>query len=136
MVSPNVVLVNFETSVNNAYFSCFMNNNRSKVTFPGMLTVMCVTSSNGSWDKHLNEQSFLIFSCFLYHSFSTSPTLVFMKSKNFPHFFFFYMFLHIKHTNTHQQINELSHVNIPVMLLPDHFRANSKIKVDYHLFNK
>ncbi|XP_063707045.1 phosphatidylinositol 5-phosphate 4-kinase type-2 alpha [Culicoides brevitarsis] len=33
-------------------------------------------------------------------------------------------------------INELSHVNIPVMLLPDHFRANSKIKVDYHLFNK
>lgn len=34
-------------------------------------------------------------------------------------------------------INELQHVsNIPVMLLPNHFRANSKIKVDYHLFNK
>lgn len=34
------------------------------------------------------------------------------------------------------QINELSHVNIPVMLLPDDFRAFSKIKVDNHLFNK
>lgn len=34
------------------------------------------------------------------------------------------------------QINELSHVNIPVMLLPDDFRAYSKIKVDNHLFNK
>uniref|UniRef100_T1GP07 1-phosphatidylinositol-5-phosphate 4-kinase n=1 Tax=Megaselia scalaris TaxID=36166 RepID=T1GP07_MEGSC len=33
-------------------------------------------------------------------------------------------------------INELSHVNIPVMLLPDDFRANTKIKVDNHLFNK
>ncbi|XP_070504573.1 phosphatidylinositol 5-phosphate 4-kinase type-2 alpha [Chironomus tepperi] len=33
-------------------------------------------------------------------------------------------------------INELSHVNIPGLLLPDHFRAHSKIKVDYHLFNK
>lgn len=34
------------------------------------------------------------------------------------------------------QINELSHVNIPVMLLPDDFRAYSKLKVDNHLFNK
>lgn len=34
------------------------------------------------------------------------------------------------------QINELSHINIPVMLLPDDFRASSKIKVDNHLFNK
>ncbi|XP_044741198.1 phosphatidylinositol 5-phosphate 4-kinase type-2 alpha isoform X2 [Chrysoperla carnea] len=33
-------------------------------------------------------------------------------------------------------INELSHVTIPVMLLPDDFRAYSKIKVDNHLFNK
>ncbi|CAB3359149.1 phosphatidylinositol 5-phosphate 4-kinase type-2 alpha isoform X2 [Cloeon dipterum] len=33
-------------------------------------------------------------------------------------------------------INELSHVNIPVMLLPDDFKAHSKLKVDYHLFNK
>ncbi|XP_063218948.1 phosphatidylinositol 5-phosphate 4-kinase type-2 alpha [Bacillus rossius redtenbacheri] len=33
-------------------------------------------------------------------------------------------------------INELSHVTIPVMLLPDDFRAYSKLKVDYHLFNK
>ncbi|XP_071454635.1 phosphatidylinositol 5-phosphate 4-kinase type-2 alpha [Hetaerina americana] len=33
-------------------------------------------------------------------------------------------------------INELSHVNIPVMLLPDDFRAYSKLKVDNHLFNK
>ncbi|KAF4521155.1 hypothetical protein B566_EDAN019226 [Ephemera danica] len=33
-------------------------------------------------------------------------------------------------------INELSHVNIPVMLLPDDFKAYSKLKVDYHLFNK
>lgn len=28
------------------------------------------------------------------------------------------------------------HVTIPVMLLPDDFRAYSKIKVDNHLFNK
>ncbi|XP_008194796.1 phosphatidylinositol 5-phosphate 4-kinase type-2 alpha [Tribolium castaneum] len=33
-------------------------------------------------------------------------------------------------------INELMHVTIPVMLLPDDFRAYSKIKVDNHLFNK
>ncbi|EEB19468.1 Phosphatidylinositol-4-phosphate 5-kinase type-2 alpha, putative [Pediculus humanus corporis] len=33
-------------------------------------------------------------------------------------------------------INELSHVTIPVMLLPDDFRAFSKLKVDNHLFNK
>jgi len=41
-------------------------------------------------------------------------------------FLFFYFF----------QINELSHVTIPVMLLPDDFRAFSKLKVDNHLFNK
>lgn len=34
------------------------------------------------------------------------------------------------------QINELMHVTIPVMLLPDDFRAYSKLKVDNHLFNK
>lgn len=33
-------------------------------------------------------------------------------------------------------INELMHVTIPVMLLPDDFRAYSKIKIDNHLFNK
>ncbi|XP_043530769.1 phosphatidylinositol 5-phosphate 4-kinase type-2 beta isoform X2 [Chiloscyllium plagiosum] len=33
-------------------------------------------------------------------------------------------------------INELSHVQIPVMLMPDDFKAYSKIKVDNHLFNK
>lgn len=33
-------------------------------------------------------------------------------------------------------INELSHVQIPVMLMPDDFKAYSKIKVDHHLFNK
>ncbi|XP_072105064.1 phosphatidylinositol 5-phosphate 4-kinase type-2 gamma-like [Mobula birostris] len=33
-------------------------------------------------------------------------------------------------------INELNHVPAPVMLLPDDFRANSKIKVNNHLFNK
>ncbi|ERE77616.1 phosphatidylinositol-5-phosphate 4-kinase type-2 alpha-like protein [Cricetulus griseus] len=35
-----------------------------------------------------------------------------------------------------KQINELSHVQIPVMLMPDDFKAYSKIKVDNHLFNK
>ncbi|XP_045566964.1 phosphatidylinositol 5-phosphate 4-kinase type-2 alpha isoform X1 [Salmo salar] len=33
-------------------------------------------------------------------------------------------------------INELSHVQIPIMLMPDDFKAYSKIKVDNHLFNK
>ncbi|XP_064410788.1 phosphatidylinositol 5-phosphate 4-kinase type-2 alpha [Latimeria chalumnae] len=33
-------------------------------------------------------------------------------------------------------INELSHVQIPVMLMPDDFKAYSKLKVDNHLFNK
>uniref|UniRef100_V9KBD6 Phosphatidylinositol 5-phosphate 4-kinase type-2 alpha n=1 Tax=Callorhinchus milii TaxID=7868 RepID=V9KBD6_CALMI len=33
-------------------------------------------------------------------------------------------------------INELSHVQIPVMLMPDDFKAYSKIKMDNHLFNK
>lgn len=33
-------------------------------------------------------------------------------------------------------INELTHVNIPVMLMPDDFKAFTKIKVDNHLFNK
>lgn len=34
------------------------------------------------------------------------------------------------------QINELSHIQIPIMLMPDDFKAYSKIKVDNHLFNK
>ncbi|RXN04101.1 phosphatidylinositol 5-phosphate 4-kinase type-2 alpha [Labeo rohita] len=34
------------------------------------------------------------------------------------------------------EINELSHVQIPIMLMPDDFKAYSKIKVDNHLFNK
>jgi 1-phosphatidylinositol-5-phosphate 4-kinase len=33
-------------------------------------------------------------------------------------------------------INELTHVNIPVMLMPDDFKAFTKVKVDNHLFNK
>uniref|UniRef100_A0A8C3QM28 1-phosphatidylinositol-5-phosphate 4-kinase n=2 Tax=Passeriformes TaxID=9126 RepID=A0A8C3QM28_9PASS len=33
-------------------------------------------------------------------------------------------------------INELSNVPVPVMLMPDDFKAYSKIKVDNHLFNK
>lgn len=33
-------------------------------------------------------------------------------------------------------INELAHINIPVMLMPDDFRAHSKVRVDNHLFNK
>ncbi|CAG7836574.1 unnamed protein product, partial [Allacma fusca] len=33
-------------------------------------------------------------------------------------------------------INDLSHVNIPVMLMPDDFRSYSKTRVDNHLFNK
>ncbi|CAM9598089.1 phosphatidylinositol 5-phosphate 4-kinase type-2 alpha-like isoform X4 [Lampetra fluviatilis] len=33
-------------------------------------------------------------------------------------------------------INELTHVPIPVMLLPDDFKAFTKIKVDNHLYNK
>ncbi|XP_053507108.1 phosphatidylinositol 5-phosphate 4-kinase type-2 alpha isoform X3 [Ictalurus furcatus] len=36
----------------------------------------------------------------------------------------------------HHSINNLSHIQIPVMLMPDDFKANSKIKVDNHLFNK
>uniref|UniRef100_A0A8C8RDV1 Phosphatidylinositol 5-phosphate 4-kinase type-2 gamma n=1 Tax=Pelusios castaneus TaxID=367368 RepID=A0A8C8RDV1_9SAUR len=34
------------------------------------------------------------------------------------------------------QISELSQVPLPVMLLPDDFKANSKIKVNNHLFNR
>ncbi|NP_001084254.1 phosphatidylinositol-5-phosphate 4-kinase, type II, beta L homeolog [Xenopus laevis] len=33
-------------------------------------------------------------------------------------------------------VNELSNVPVPVMLMPDDFKAYSKIKVDNHLFNK
>lgn len=33
-------------------------------------------------------------------------------------------------------ITELSHINIPVMLMPDAFKGFSKIKIDNHLFNK
>lgn len=33
-------------------------------------------------------------------------------------------------------INNLNHVNIPVMLMPDDFKAFSKVHVDYHKFNK
>ncbi|KAG3269121.1 phosphatidylinositol 5-phosphate 4-kinase type-2 beta isoform X3 [Ictidomys tridecemlineatus] len=35
-----------------------------------------------------------------------------------------------------EKINELSNVPVPVMLMPDDFKAYSKIKVDNHLFNK
>uniref|UniRef100_A0A8B9FRB3 Uncharacterized protein n=1 Tax=Amazona collaria TaxID=241587 RepID=A0A8B9FRB3_9PSIT len=33
-------------------------------------------------------------------------------------------------------VSELSHVPPPVMLLPDDFRASSKVKVNNHLFNR
>jgi len=33
-------------------------------------------------------------------------------------------------------INELNHISVPVMLMPDDFKAFSKIKIDNHLFNK
>uniref|UniRef100_A0A0M3HKX7 Phosphatidylinositol N-acetylglucosaminyltransferase subunit Q n=1 Tax=Ascaris lumbricoides TaxID=6252 RepID=A0A0M3HKX7_ASCLU len=33
-------------------------------------------------------------------------------------------------------IGELMHVPPPGLLMPDDFRASTKIKVDYHLFNK
>lgn len=33
-------------------------------------------------------------------------------------------------------VNELNHVNIPVMLMPDDFKAFTKVRVDNHLFNK
>ena len=34
------------------------------------------------------------------------------------------------------QIKELVHINIPVMLMPNDFKAYTKVKVDNHLFNK
>lgn len=33
-------------------------------------------------------------------------------------------------------INELTHVNTPVMLMPDDFKAFTKVKIDNHCFNK
>uniref|UniRef100_A0A3B4GV33 Phosphatidylinositol 5-phosphate 4-kinase type-2 gamma n=1 Tax=Pundamilia nyererei TaxID=303518 RepID=A0A3B4GV33_9CICH len=36
----------------------------------------------------------------------------------------------------HSVINDLSQVPVPVMLLPDDFKASTKIKVNNHLFNK
>lgn len=36
----------------------------------------------------------------------------------------------------HAQISDLSQVPVPVMLLPDDFKASTKIKVNNHLFNK
>ena len=33
-------------------------------------------------------------------------------------------------------VKELQHVSIPVMLMPDDFRAFSKVKIDNHAFNK
>jgi len=33
-------------------------------------------------------------------------------------------------------INELSHVANPAMLMPDDFKAFTKLRVDNHLFNK
>ncbi|KAK2111808.1 Phosphatidylinositol 5-phosphate 4-kinase type-2 beta [Saguinus oedipus] len=39
-------------------------------------------------------------------------------------------------TKDSEKINELSNVPVPVMLMPDDFKAYSKIKVDNHLFNK
>nr|XP_053626799.1 phosphatidylinositol 5-phosphate 4-kinase type-2 alpha-like [Cherax quadricarinatus] len=37
----------------------------------------------------------------------------------------------VNHTSS-----ELSHINVPVMLMPDDFKAHSKVRVDNHLFNK
>lgn len=39
-------------------------------------------------------------------------------------------------SSDHTQINDLSQVPVPVMLLPDDFKASTKIKVSNHLFNK
>ena len=35
-----------------------------------------------------------------------------------------------------KHFRELQHINVPVMLMPDDFRAFSKIKIDNHAFNK
>lgn len=43
-----------------------------------------------------------------------------------------FLFLHFDRA----QINDLSQVPVPVMLLPDDFKASTKIKVINHLFNK
>lgn len=42
----------------------------------------------------------------------------------------------VKCSSLFPQINDLNQVPVPVMLLPDDFKANSKIKVNNHLFNK
>lgn len=45
-------------------------------------------------------------------------------------------FLSVFMWGVNHSINELAHVNLPVMLMPDDFKAYSKIRVDNHLFNK
>lgn len=44
--------------------------------------------------------------------------------------------IHFLSSIDHVQINDLSQVPVPVMLLPDDFKASTKIKVNNHLFNK
>jgi len=34
------------------------------------------------------------------------------------------------------QVKELSNMRMPLMLMPDDFKAYSKVKVDNHIFNK
>ncbi|KAG0719081.1 Phosphatidylinositol 5-phosphate 4-kinase type-2 alpha [Chionoecetes opilio] len=44
--------------------------------------------------------------------------------------------LEVSWLKTKVQSCELSHINVPVMLMPDDFKAHSKVRVDNHLFNK
>jgi len=37
----------------------------------------------------------------------------------------------VNHTSS-----EMNHINVPVMLMPDDFRAHTKVRIDNHLFNK
>jgi hypothetical protein len=47
-----------------------------------------------------------------------------------------YFELQCSYINNVNCSRELQHINVPVMLMPDDFRAFSKIKIDNHAFNK
>ena len=44
--------------------------------------------------------------------------------------------MNVEYFNLTFQLHELQHVSIPVLLMPEDFKAYSKTKIDNHLFNK
>ena len=96
------------------------------VVFKSILSFDHLVSSRVAWIEKINlaiiSQFCTSFALVLHHF----PPIVHHFCTIFP----------VLQRLTKKHFRELQHINVPVMLMPDDFRAFSKIKIDNHAFNK